>query len=202
MQINKEEKNNPHHMYRLLREDAPDVGMIVPTIVEYHRPDHVWPAAGVRRRLTLAPVAAESSTDALPHDVEWAVGCCLLVRRALWESVGQFDERFGVYYEDHDLSMRAREAGWRIVHVPEVLARHRVAATSGPGSPRQMYLLGRSSVAFYWRRTRGLHRAFIVVYRAASFAATCVRTIRGRRGAAAVAYGEGLLDGLADLRSA
>src|SRR5205807_8297 len=39
--------------------------------------------------------------------VDWATGCCLLVRRSCWEKVGGFDPDFFLYYEDVDFCHRA-----------------------------------------------------------------------------------------------
>jgi GT2 family glycosyltransferase len=45
--------------------------------------------------------------------VDYASAAALLVRRVLFEHLGGFDERFFVYLEDVDLSLRARQLGWR-----------------------------------------------------------------------------------------
>jgi GT2 family glycosyltransferase len=47
------------------------------------------------------------------RSVDYASAAALLVRRALFEQLGGFDERFFVYLEDVDLSQRARQHGWR-----------------------------------------------------------------------------------------
>jgi GT2 family glycosyltransferase len=52
--------------------------------------------------------------------VDWATGCCLLVRRACWEQLGGFDPRFFLYYEDVDLCLRARRLGWDVCHEPSL----------------------------------------------------------------------------------
>jgi len=48
------------------------------------------------------------------QDVGFAHGTLLLVRRAVIEQVGLFDERYFAYGEEADLSLRARAAGWRV----------------------------------------------------------------------------------------
>lgn len=48
------------------------------------------------------------------QDVGYAHGTLLLVRRAVLEQVGLFDERYFAYCEEVDLSLRARAAGWRV----------------------------------------------------------------------------------------
>lgn len=47
-------------------------------------------------------------------EIPTALGFCLLVRRALWERLGGFDEGFGMgYFEDEDLSRRVQADGLR-----------------------------------------------------------------------------------------
>ena len=48
-----------------------------------------------------------------PGSPEWASGACLLVRRAVLEELGGWDEGFFMYCEDKDLCRRARDAGLR-----------------------------------------------------------------------------------------
>ena len=178
----------------------PSVGLAAPTVYFLDAPTRVWPSAGRRRRLTLA--AFDTTADPpsrRPYDVDWATGCCLMVRTEVWRGTGMLDPRYAFYYEDHDLCLRARSAGWRIVHVPDATVLHRVAASTGEGSPRQLYLLARSSVPYYWLHTRGMHRAFIVAYRLGSFARTALECMASGRPRSAAAYARGLRDGLADL---
>jgi GT2 family glycosyltransferase/tetratricopeptide (TPR) repeat protein len=52
-------------------------------------------------------------------------GFCLLVRREVLERVGGFDERFGMgFFEDDDLCVRAREAGFRLLVALDVFVHH------------------------------------------------------------------------------
>lgn len=52
-----------------------------------------------------------------------------LYRTRLFEEIGLFDEVFGAYFEDADLSFRARLAGFRAVIVPEALSYHTGSAS-------------------------------------------------------------------------
>lgn len=63
----------------------------------------------------------------------WCGGAVLL-RAEYLTSVGLFDERLFLYYEDTDLSWRGRLQGWRYVYSPEAVVRHRHAQSSGVGS--------------------------------------------------------------------
>ncbi|MFL5452767.1 MAG: glycosyltransferase [Myxococcales bacterium] len=85
--------------------------------------------------------------------VEGASGGAALVRLSLLLRIGLFDPAYFAYYEDVDLSLRARRAGSICWYVPGAVADHRFAATTGAGSARQRYLLGRGHL-----RTLALHQ--------------------------------------------
>jgi GT2 family glycosyltransferase len=59
-----------------------------------------------------------------PVQADWMLGGFLLLRRAMLEELGGFDEGFRLYGEDIDLQYRAGEAGWERWYVPEALVRH------------------------------------------------------------------------------
>ncbi len=50
--------------------------------------------------------------------VDWVNAACLVLPRAVWEAVGGFDERYHMYCEDVDLSLRLRLAGWALARAP------------------------------------------------------------------------------------
>ncbi len=55
----------------------------------------------------------------------------VLLRTRMLDDVGLFDPRFFAYYEDTDLSWRARRAGWRTVAVPGSMIRHAFGGSAG-----------------------------------------------------------------------
>ncbi len=68
-----------------------------------------------------------------PHDVNAVTGACLLVRRAVWEALGGWDDGFGKgVYEDVDLCWRARQKGYRVLYQPAVCLYHRESASKAP----------------------------------------------------------------------
>jgi len=62
--------------------------------------------------------------DPHSHATPWCSGCVLLVSRALFRTVGGFDESFFMYCEDVDLSWRARASGFATVVAPHALVHH------------------------------------------------------------------------------
>ncbi len=64
------------------------------------------------------------------EEVFAASGGASLYRSTLLQEIGLFDEDFFAYYEDIDLSWRARLAGWAIIYEPAAKAHHQIGATS------------------------------------------------------------------------
>jgi GT2 family glycosyltransferase len=59
------------------------------------------------------------------RDVQAGPGFAFLVRRAVYRKIGLFDETFNPYgWEDVDFSLRAGEAGFRIVYAPKAVVYH------------------------------------------------------------------------------
>lgn len=59
-----------------------------------------------------------------PLEVKSLAATAVLVRRSAMDAVGGFDESYFLYGEDQDLCQRLRAAGWKLVAVPDVWARH------------------------------------------------------------------------------
>lgn len=84
-----------------------------------------------------------------PVAVDNLSGACLVVRRSAWEQIAPFDERFFLYAEDVDWSLRARRAGWRLIFAPEVAVTREKSATSRADPSGSIHLYYRSLRAFY-----------------------------------------------------
>lgn len=62
--------------------------------------------------------------------VDWVNAACLVMPTPVWKQVQGFDERYFMYCEDVDLSLRIRLAGWSIVRAP-VRVIHEAQRASG-----------------------------------------------------------------------
>jgi hypothetical protein len=81
-------------------------------------------------------------------DSDFATGNCMLIRTKALDDVGLFDERYCMYLEDTDLSLRAKRAGWRVLFAPKATLWHKVARSSGIGSELNDYFLSRNRMLF------------------------------------------------------
>lgn len=69
--------------------------------------------------------------DATPPPPAGFSGAAVLVPRAVWDGLGGFDERFGAWAEDVDLSLRWLRRGGRVVPVGDAVVHHHLGATYG-----------------------------------------------------------------------
>lgn len=70
------------------------------------------------------PLVLKPSAAADPVDVDQVIGAFFFIRRQLFEELHGFDEQFFVYYEEVDVSYRARQRGFRSVYLPAASAFH------------------------------------------------------------------------------
>lgn len=67
----------------------------------------------------------------IPHEVDVIVGAFFLVRKKVLDEVGGFDKDFFMFGEDIDLCFRIKEAGYKIMYVPEVKVLHFKGVSTG-----------------------------------------------------------------------
>ncbi len=79
---------------------------------------------------------------------EFATGCAFMAKRAVFEDVGLFDERFCLYLEDLDFSYRVAKAGFKLVFNPQAVVWHKNAGSSSAGSALQTYYFTRNRLLF------------------------------------------------------
>jgi GT2 family glycosyltransferase len=88
--------------------------------------------------------------------VEKLFGACLLVRRAVLNQVGSFDEQFFMYCEDVDLSQRIRAAGWKLYYDAEAEIMHVCGSSSSRATGEFSVLMMCES---FWQLMRKHHGA-------------------------------------------
>lgn len=67
--------------------------------------------------------------------VDWVPGACVIVRSSVFDSAGDLDDKYFMYYEDMDFCKAAAAVGWETWYVPQSRAMHLVGATSGVTAP-------------------------------------------------------------------
>lgn len=86
---------------------------------------------------------------ARPTEVEAVSGALTMVRREAFDQAGPWDEGFFLHCEDLDLCLRFRQAGWRVLFVPDAPAVHH-RGRCGRARP----------LAVEWHKHRGMIRFY------------------------------------------
>ena len=139
----------------------------------------------------------EGQFDRVEEVFAWC-GAAVLLSRPYLESVGLFEDRFFLYYEDFDLSWRGRAEGWRYLYVPASVVRHVHSASSVEGSRlfqhhderNRLLTLTRNAPASLAAREAGRHLLITASYARRDIVAPVVHrrppsveTVRRRLGA-------------------
>ena len=135
-----------------------DVGAVAAQVRFRTAPEHINSAGIVVDSLGVASerlAGALASAAAEPAEVFGASACVALYRRSMLDQLGGLDGRFFAYQEDVDLAWRARAAGWRAVYEPRAVALHLGSASTGEGSRRKYWLVGRNRVWLLARNATG-----------------------------------------------
>ncbi len=136
-------------MGRLPPNTLPTLGDVFwTTLAAFSRTVSRWYARRLMR--SWLPVWTADRPLALPM----MSGCLFLVERGYFESIGCFDERYPLYYEDADLSVTIRRSGRTITQVPDARLVHFVNR-SGMSDPETMWKRHDVSRQLYYRKWYG-----------------------------------------------
>ena len=110
-------------------EADPRIGMVGPMVFHHDEPEVIQSAGGrlgpYWESIHLGANEADRGQFPQTRPVDWISGCALLVRQTLIDEIGMLDERFYYYWEETEWCLRARKAGWRVVHVPAAKLWHK-----------------------------------------------------------------------------
>lgn len=66
-----------------------------------------------------------------PQPIDWLPGASMMIRRQVFESIGLMDEGYFLYYEETDLCLQSKRAGWPCWYVPESKVMHIAGQSTG-----------------------------------------------------------------------
>ncbi len=154
-------------------DDHPGVGVVGPQLLN---PDgtrqnsiHNYPSLatelvpkGILETLLPRRFPSKRRVHAEPIEVEAVLGACLFVRREVLEKVGPMPEEYFFFLEETDWCWRIREAGWRVMHLPDAEVLHVHGATSKKLVPARTRIEYHASLYRFFRNRRGALQAAAV----------------------------------------
>lgn len=83
------------------------------------------------------------------EETDFTSGCCMMIKKEVFEKIGFFDEKYFLYYEDNDLNQRAKKQGFKSYYQPNAFLWHlNAGSTGGSGSKLQDYYITRNRILF------------------------------------------------------
>lgn len=130
-------------------EKNPQLGLVGPRIDEpekgkQDKPKLHYPYANLLRQTF--------GLDALPGEIAWLLGACLLMRKSTFDALGGFDEDFFLYGEDVDLSLRTRKAGLLLGYCPDSQVRHVGGASAATMPSLSKFILKKRGLFLFCRK--------------------------------------------------
>lgn len=130
----------------------PSIGIVGPMVYHADEPEYIQSAGGTLDDLWRATHLGQNELDTHQFSgnrlVDWISGCALMIRRQTIEQIGLIDERFFYYWEETDWCIRARDTGWRLVHVAEAKLWHKGVRRDYRPSPNVTYFSARNRLLF------------------------------------------------------
>lgn len=181
-----------------------NAGILVPSIFFYYEPNLLWFGGNTNVAWRKMNQGITSSLfkkelpkgDFKPRTLSFASGCAMLMRTDALRTVGGFDERFFLYFEDADLSFRFRKAGFDILWVPTSRILHKVSATTltKVGSPRVHYYDTRNVLLLSKKHGPWWMAVWRPAWALATIAKQFIKLVIGKNRAVSRAIADGVID--------
>lgn len=151
-------------------ESKKEIGIISPKIYfapgyEYHQNRYkksdkgkvIWYAGGILDKKNVIAFhrkvdQVDKNKEKKVKETDFATGCCMLIKKEVFEKIGFFDNQYFLYWEDIDFCYRSRLAGFKVCFSPNAVMWHKNAASSGgAGQNTSIYYQERNRLIFAFK---------------------------------------------------
>ena len=156
--LNNDTEIEPDTIERMLSCQQEKKAIVVPKVLYADKRDTIWCAGGsfspiVRKSIQRGLNQIDRGQYDVNEECQFANGCAMLLSKEIINKIGFLDERFFLYYEDTEYSMRATENDTKIWYCAEAVVYHKVnGSTKGNEKPANAYYISRN-----WLLCNSLH---------------------------------------------
>jgi len=170
--LNNDTLFTPETVANLVAEaTAANLDLVSPLIEASDPPNTIWYGGGRLHSIqgmAVRHVDAGAPSYKFPTvltPMSYASTCALLVRPAIFHSVGLMDPLYFVYFDDVDFAIRATRAGHQFWVTPTARIIHKASSlTGGKESPFTLRWTSRNWPLFVRRNARGLMKPYALIY--------------------------------------
>lgn len=141
-------------------EKKNSIGILSPLIL-HSETKNIWFGKGVIDWKQMKTLHVSPPTLLQPYASEYICGCAMLIKKEVFKKIGLLDEKYFLYYEDADFSVRALKAGFELQIIPSVQVFHHEASSE---NPNKLYWLVLSGLQFFHTQSPAYIKPWIVFY--------------------------------------
>lgn len=131
-----------------------DVGILGPKIYFYNKPNIIWSAGcKISWKLSRGLQIGSGEKDHQQYDtikkVEYVSGSAFLIETEVIQKIGLMDEKYFLYFEESDWTLRANQEGYGSLYIPTARIWHKISQSGGGiSSPIGLYYITRNRWIF------------------------------------------------------
>lgn len=151
-------------------QNHPKAGIVSPKIIFYYT-DNLVQYAGTSeisplscRGETIGYMQKDSPEFSVEYKTNLAHGACMMISKAVIDSVGVLDESYFMYYEEFDFCERVKNAGFEIYFNGKGSIQHKQSVSSGINSPFKTYYMTRNRIFFSRKNFHGKYKAMSLIF--------------------------------------
>lgn len=117
-------------------ENKENVGVVGCKIMYYPEKNIIWYGSGkidwfkfIGIHLGIKKI--DKGQCDIEKEIDFMTGCCMLIKRDVFEKVGLLPEEYFMYFEDVDFCIKVKDAGFKIWYNPKAVVYHKVGLSSG-----------------------------------------------------------------------
>jgi GT2 family glycosyltransferase len=154
------------------RENRNEIGILGPKIYFYDEPNTIWSAGcKISWKLSRGIQIGCNEPDHGQYDevkeVEYVSGSFFLIKSEVIRKIGLMDEKYFLYFEESDWTLRANQAGYKSLYVPTAKVWHKVSRSGGGISkPVGLYYITRNRWIFMKKWAKKSDYILFVIYQA------------------------------------
>ncbi|KKP69140.1 MAG: Glycosyl transferase family 2 [Candidatus Moranbacteria bacterium GW2011_GWE1_35_17] len=136
-------------------EKDSDVGILSPIVYKESK-KKIWFSGG---RINWLKMRSEHVNNI--KKTQYITGCAMLIKKEVFKKIGLLDEKFFLYYEDADFSLRATRNKFKLKIVPSAKVFHLERSSE---NLNKIYYLVFSGILFFRKNSNYPMRAYIELY--------------------------------------
>lgn len=133
----------------------PKIGITTGKMLYLDKPHNLAiPGFRINHYLGYYPYDLENSAKI--RECDWAVGACLLIKKSLFQNLGNFDEGYIFCGEEYDLSFQVKRNGLKIMYTPKAVFYHQFKRSKNP-NPEILFSHYRGKIRYILKNGRADH---------------------------------------------